>query len=25
LENHLNNKSRKQYYIALPDSAEIEP
>ena len=25
LENYLNNKSRKQYYIALPDSAEIEP
>ena len=23
LENHLNNKSRKQYYIALPDSSEI--
>tara|TARA_B100000767_G_scaffold275599_1_gene313626 strand:- start:10236 stop:11150 length:915 start_codon:yes stop_codon:yes gene_type:complete len=25
LENHLNNKSRKKYYIALPDFAEIGP
>jgi len=25
LENHLNNKSRKQYYIALPDLSEIGP